>query len=123
MDGKVGESVGQGREEQHIHVKHASTYAHSLLCRPPAAPVLPVNWSVLLLSRFSSTGRCLGPCFNNTNTQSHLILPTHPPSLQILAFDFDTLKLRLGGWTPSFGLKAKIEPRWAACLPACWLAG
>ncbi|KAL4858828.1 hypothetical protein ACK3TF_001218 [Chlorella vulgaris] len=29
---------------------------------------------------------------------------------KILAFDFDTLKLRLGGWTPSFGLKAKIEP-------------
>jgi hypothetical protein len=124
MDGKVGGSVGQARKERHMPVKHASTYTHSLLTDQ-------------LLHRYClSTGQCcsflaslalvdaLAPAHHpNTDTQSQFILPTHPPSLQILAFDFDTLKLRLGGWTPSFGLKAKIEPRWAACLPACLLAG
>ncbi|EFN55176.1 hypothetical protein CHLNCDRAFT_134317 [Chlorella variabilis] len=28
---------------------------------------------------------------------------------KVLAFDFDTLNLRLGGWTPSFPLKAKLD--------------
>lgn len=32
-----------------------------------------------------------------------------PP--QVLAFDFDALTLRLGGWKTSFPLKAKLDPR------------
>ena len=34
---------------------------------------------------------------------------------QVLAFDFDTLMLRLGGLKTSFNLKAKRDPRWAGC--------
>ena len=31
---------------------------------------------------------------------------------KILAFDFDTLTLRLGGWNTQFPLKGKVDPRW-----------
>jgi hypothetical protein len=36
---------------------------------------------------------------------------------KILAFDFDNLKLRLGGWTGNFSLKAKRDPRRAPRAP------
>ena len=36
---------------------------------------------------------------------------------KILAFDFDKLKLRLGGWATTFSLKAARDPRCAAEVP------
>lgn len=36
------------------------------------------------------------------------------PHLQILAFNIDTLNLRVGGWKASFPLKSRRQGRWAA---------